>query len=529
IENLLRQIAVDYFRGEDAKISTDHFELRKRRRKEAEVLKKRAASLRARKKALKKALEEIELTLSGAEIHEVAAAVLEKFRIGVEKASKIVNPAQAGKAVLALETDARLELEALTNRLTFQRPRGFQPAKKDQKTMVRLEAAKKEFVGECIVPIETYLAEVIEDLVTEGTIEFAASDRILSPIHERAEQSLSEANKIRQQLNGALEKLVEQAKSTASLLIREMKDELETVKIDATSTVDLLKKEQDLLDVRETALQRIRNRAADTLERLSDLLAQVDSLDLSGNIEDSHLTVAEALEGEAMILQEKLEKFSEWAQVGMAIGIVQHEFSGHSRSLYGALKKLKPWAEKNEKLAGIFNQLVTSFQHLESYLQLFLPLNRRMHRTAIEISGHDISEFVKTIFQDMLAENSIDLMVTPAFEKHCLKSYPSSIYPVFVNLVDNAIYWLNEGNGENKKIVFDSQHDSIVVSNSGPGIDIADQDDIFEFGFSNKKSGGTGLGMAISRDVLNRVGMDIRLAKAGTKISPSFVIEEIQK
>jgi signal transduction histidine kinase len=88
-----------------------------------------------------------------------------------------------------------------------------------------------------------------------------------------------------------------------------------------------------------------------------------------------------------------------------------------------------------------------------------------------------------------------------------LESYPSSIYPVFVNLVDNAIYWLQRNRGE-RTITLDADGADLLIRDNGPGVSIRDRENIFALNFS-RKPGGRGMGLHISRETLARAGLKL--------------------
>ena len=106
---------------------------------------------------------------------------------------------------------------------------------------------------------------------------------------------------------------------------------------------------------------------------------------------------------------------------------------------------------------------------------------------------------------------AVKLIATKAFAKAKVVSYPSSFYPVFVNLVDNAIFWLSQQNPQNERsIKLDEDGGTLLVADTGPGVSIRDREAIFEFGFS-RKPGGRGMGLHIGRESLDRVGYDLVL------------------
>ena len=92
--------------------------------------------------------------------------------------------------------------------------------------------------------------------------------------------------------------------------------------------------------------------------------------------------------------------------------------------------------------------------------------------------------------------------------------FPSTFYPAFVNLVDNAIYWLSQHNPERERTIrLDERDGMLLVADTGRGVDVRDRDAVFEFGFS-RKPGGRGMGLHIGRESLRRVGFDLKLVEA---------------
>lgn len=208
----------------------------------------------------------------------------------------------------------------------------------------------------------------------------------------------------------------------------------------------------------------------------------------------------------------------------MALGLVQHEFAGQVRNINRGLEALKPWAIKNRGLEDLYGRLRVSFEHLESYLQLFTPLNRRLHRRRVPLLGTEIEEFLRTVFGPRLERHGIELIVPREFRIASVTTFPSTILPVFANVVDNAIYWLGQSRDEPKSITLGIGHGRLTISNNGPGIDPREAERMFEFGVSSKPTG-RGMGLYLSQDALRKEGMDIRLDRAGVNIKPIFIID----
>ena len=198
------------------------------------------------------------------------------------------------------------------------------------------------------------------------------------------------------------------------------------------------------------------------------------------------------------------------AQLGMAIEIINHEFSGTIRAIRNGLRRLKAWADANDGLGELYNSIRTSFEHLDGYLTLFTPLQRRLYRKEVEIRGTEVRNFLQDLFKARLARHETKLTATRNFGSAKIVSFPSSIYPIFVNLVDNSIFWLSQQNPKsNEKSYCASATVRCSFQTQDLCIDERDQEAMFEFGFT-RKPGGRGMGLHIGRESLRRVGFDLR-------------------
>jgi signal transduction histidine kinase len=240
---------------------------------------------------------------------------------------------------------------------------------------------------------------------------------------------------------------------------------------------------------------------------------------LIGNAE-----ITAALEDEVLTLRERADADLEMTQLGMALDIINHEFSNTIRAIRNGLRRLKAWAEANPKLQPIYRDIFDSFSHLDGYLTLFTPLNRRLYRTAIEITGSNIATYLNDLFKERLARHEIELITTKAFRDMTIKGYPSTFYPIFINLVDNAIFWLKD-RPQPRKIRLDGQGSTFIVTDNGPGISSRDREAIFELGFT-RKPGGRGMGLYISREVLKKEGYQLQLSD-NTNGGTTFIISPI--
>jgi signal transduction histidine kinase len=216
----------------------------------------------------------------------------------------------------------------------------------------------------------------------------------------------------------------------------------------------------------------------------------------------------------------------------MAVEVISHEFGGTVKSMRRNLLRLKAWADVNVDLGPLYTDLRTSFEHLDGYLTLFTPLQRRLRRSKTRFRGGEIHRFLDELFEERLAKNDVKLEATPAFRDHELIGYRATFYPVFVNLVDNAIHWTRPsrhvGRTGHGLITLDAKGDEMYVRDNGSGIAERDRERIFELWFT-LKDGGRGAGLYISRAVLAREGFAIDAVEPPSGSGAEFRIRPLAR
>jgi signal transduction histidine kinase len=90
-----------------------------------------------------------------------------------------------------------------------------------------------------------------------------------------------------------------------------------------------------------------------------------------------------------------------------------------------------------------------------------------------------------------------------------------AVIQILVNLIANAIRYSPEGRTVRLSFVRTDGTASVVVTDQGPGVAVADQQRIFErFERAQSREEGTGLGLAISRRLARSMGGDVTLDSA---------------
>jgi len=228
-------------------------------------------------------------------------------------------------------------------------------------------------------------------------------------------------------------------------------------------------------------------------------------------------------------INEKVEALHELAQLGMAIEIIDHQFNVLYAKMSDAILFFQKFAKRYPDVEYNYNQLRQAFEHMETNHQLLTPLYRTMRRTRTEIRGSEIKEYLQEFFDRKLKRYHIQLSTSQSFDKYTFFTYESIIKPVFINIVNNAIYWLIPS--ENRRIHITAEDGRILIMNSGVKIEPADLEDIFTL-FYSRKPDGRGIGLYLAKTNLHTIGFEIYATNDKTLNrlkGACFVIEPIEK
>jgi C4-dicarboxylate-specific signal transduction histidine kinase len=156
-------------------------------------------------------------------------------------------------------------------------------------------------------------------------------------------------------------------------------------------------------------------------------------------------------------------------------------------------------------------------------------LYKTTRRIKTEIWGKDIIEYMKRFFKNNLRKYRVTLTSDKSFDNYHFYTYESVIKPVFINVVNNALFWLVPV--DDRKIHLAYEDGKILIMNSGEPIDPAYREDIFKLFFTRKPMG-RGIGLWLARTNLRTHGFDIYCTfekKYNRLKGACFVIEPYEK
>jgi len=522
LKNFLVQVAGDFFREEGA--YADRFkQQRDELLQEHRALEKRKGLTAERRRAFAEALDKFFQSYDADEPSSRALELARSVEGDLSSAQSITDPERAAIFLLDVESRARTGLRELEESYRITKPRGIGLSRELLREYHDYEGAYAQLQTEVFSAIRRLIEGDVTAAAERALVELDRRIRVERALADLAENATRVAKSQRSETQGALDRVRREVREAARERQVAVEEAVRSTLAAFASTDVRELDDESLVALRDTLERRILDVQERSSSFLSYIRGQLESIDLSGELDQ--LDQMEALEQRTLELEERAEYDLQLAQLGMAVDVINHEFDASVRSIRTNLRRLHAWADVNKGLGleGLYQDLRTSFDHLDGYLTLFTPLHRRLNRTKTTFSGADIERYLRDLFGPRFERHKVDLRSTSRFRKWSVTAFPSSFYPVFVNLIDNAIFWLDRVAAE-RVIELDSDKEFVYISNTGEPIPTRRWEVIFDQGVSFKPSG-RGLGLYISREALKGVGYNLSVMEPRPGMQVTFRIE----
>lgn len=363
-------------------------------------------------------------------------------------------------------------------------------------------------------------AAVIEGYQTSvrSAVEALRPERPEAVIHERAKAAVTAMRKRITEMRSRVEELQREQNRT----VRELAKTRMTAFDDELDS--LLRRHSAGLVTFEEALDGIARRESDWLSENriafglyeSALEAVQERIDLQ--------TLASVRMRELGEANQEVERLNALAQLGIAVEIAAHDLADYDEMISQGLDRLPD--NLNQTQAVIDIRL--GVEGLTDQLRFLSPLRLSGEKIQRWITGQEIEEFVLDFFRPSFARARIAFKASDPFRATRLFERPSRVFPVFLNLVNNAIYWTATKSIADRRIRFDLLGTQVVVSDTGPGVDPDDAERIFDLFFTRKQRAGRGVGLYLARANLAAGGHTIRYRNIDDEIpldGAGFIIE----
>ncbi len=379
-----------------------------------------------------------------------------------------------------------LELKGLIPKV----PKRYKPTETQKERLYKFESRLNNYI-ELVTPRREELNKKAQDKLEIRDLKIDFTKKYNGYISS-LEKSL---NEYRQQLDEKSASLNKDYRERSRRLINSLSENKERI------ISSIVSKEQvsQFTDEIEKQYNTLSEEAGKTLFPLVEHIKR-----LSFDIDEEQVQGAYKAQYDQMKYQ--WEQTRDTAQLGIAVEIIDHEFNQLYAKINGQLGELA----KNNAVNSIkeFGFLEKNFKQLEDKYALLSPLYRISGALAKDISGTTIYNYLLEFFENQIEEYDIRFEVSDDFKKHSVNIKEPVIHTVFINIINNAIYWMR--NKEQRIIKLDYLTDTkeIIIANSGEKIPDYRLDKIFDI-FYSQRPNGRGIGLYLSKQSLNEANLDI--------------------
>ncbi|MFH0797161.1 MAG: sensor histidine kinase [Candidatus Omnitrophota bacterium] len=227
--------------------------------------------------------------------------------------------------------------------------------------------------------------------------------------------------------------------------------------------------------------------------------------------------LAENYDKEKNVLNERVEIVEDLAGVGITVDAASHDLMIMMERAKETLNLLFEMLQVKEidvpKLKETTEKVRGQFAFIEDQLHGIQPLFRSSRRYSKNWRIKEIIKKVKLYYSVPIKDRKINVVVEEKGAPLVVKCTEGILLQAFINLIDNAVYWLTTADRKDKtiKIIINGNKSEVIFSDNGPGIKKDDQPYVFKPFFTTKGVKGRGLGLYITRQLLDRYDFSIEL------------------
>jgi signal transduction histidine kinase len=256
-------------------------------------------------------------------------------------------------------------------------------------------------------------------------------------------------------------------------------------------------------------------------------------------IKEQIAAINKLYQAERKYLVQRAETTEHLAGVGLSVETASHDLMSAMQQALTLLDTLINQTQRAGELSKsiVFRDLntirgmLTFVQQQIKDLQLLFKSTKQRRR---DIKVKDVLEKVLRLFSPALGKDDIRVSIEETKTPLIAKTTDAVLLQLFLNLFDNAMYWLKSVADERQIVIrLNGDDGELVFSDNGPGIKREDAPYVFDPFYTGKGEEGRGLGLYIARQLLERHEYGIELADLssqkrlrGANFVVSFVKDE---
>ena len=273
------------------------------------------------------------------------------------------------------------------------------------------------------------------------------------------------------------------------------------------------KQHRDIIKAKRTNDIVTKNQVAQSFDALENIVRDnPNAIKVLAHTKDLYMR-------EITYLRKRVETTEELAGVGLSVETSSHDIMAFMskviKNLDGLIRDItcSDTIDK-ELLLKELNAIRGGTSFIESQLKDIQLLFKSSKQKRRQLVVKDILDKVSYIYRRILQKEGINYNVISVGSPLVAKTTDAVLLQLFINLFDNAVYWLQPMDIPDKRIevYLDGNAGQMIFSDNGPGVREDDAPYIFEPFFSGKGEDGRGLGLYIARQLLERHAYSIELA-----------------
>jgi signal transduction histidine kinase len=243
---------------------------------------------------------------------------------------------------------------------------------------------------------------------------------------------------------------------------------------------------------------------------------------------EARLRELEKTTKELRLAQDSLVRSEKLASVGRLAAGVAHEIGNPISAILGMIELVRAGGLEPAEQAEFLTRIQAETERISRIIRDLLDFSRRGQASEVAAGSCDLGEVVESAVhlvapQKDLRRITIERRIPEGLPK--VRGDADSLAQVVLNLLLNAADAI-EGEGAITIAIADEGGKlALSVSDTGPGVAAEVRDKLFEPFVTTKAAGrGTGLGLAVCRAIVERIGGAIRVEAAPTG-GARFVVE----
>jgi len=251
---------------------------------------------------------------------------------------------------------------------------------------------------------------------------------------------------------------------------------------------------------------------------------QAQSEELEAQTEELHAQKSELEE-----LNEKLQKAEQYKSKFLAN--MAHELRTPLNSIIGLSELILKESTSDESLKEKINLIYASGTQLMNIINDILDLNKiesgKMEVNCEEFSLKEVLDYIKNIVKPQCDLKGLDLIIKNNVKNDYFYTDKHKLIQILLNLLSNAVKYTEKGKIEIVANEIDEMDVKIDITDTGIGI----KDELKEVIFDEFRRGdvkkliqGTGLGLPLTKKLLQLIGGHILLKKSIPNVGSTFTI-----